>query len=160
MDYGQLSQYSKSKTLELVEEALEVFRNTRDRFISQCLVRAALAFLGEAIKRMDSGENIPSTAEYCSSDDFDEVLPILDGITRKIKTALLENERDNVVSYLESFRRTLSYEQGSGSSTPRPRDYDAAISRFSDSFNSPNQQRGSSEQERLEHTHSSSILKH
>jgi hypothetical protein len=53
----------------------------------------------------------------------------------------------------------VDFDAAAGSLAPRPRDYAAAMSRFSDdNLNSPSRQRGPTQQERLEHTHSTTHL--
>ena len=155
MDYS-VSEIERKKISDSIDEVTRVIGNERDCSTARSLVRSALAFLGEEVKHVD-----PSEEQILNEDDFHERKCDIEGMVRKLKTALYEtNERNAVTQYLRSIHVALGGEPRSGSSTPRPRDYDAAISRFGESFNSPSQLRGPSQQEKLEHTHSSTILKH
>ena len=78
---------------------------------------------------------------------------------RKMRDCLDEKERESVVTYLKSMHRLMGNGPGPGSLTPHPRDFDAAMSRLGEnSLNSPSQQRGPTQQERMEHTHSTTHL--
>ena len=150
----QVTEYVIKKVCELVDEAELLFREFGDRKTSRSLLRAALAFLGEAVKQTDfTREILLEKSSLDDENDLENMKSNFHGMSRKLKKALRENQRDAAVTYLNSIRRMLGNEQGSGSSTPRPRDYDAVISRFGESFNSPSQERSPSEQKPVEPTH-------
>lgn len=149
-----LTEYAIKKVCELVDEAELLFGESGDRKTSRSLLKAALAFLGEAVKQTDfTREELLERSSLEDENDLEEMKSNIHGMIRKLKEALREHERHAVVTYLRSIRRMLGNEPGSGSSTPRPRDYDAVISRFGESFNSPSQERSTPEQKRLEPTH-------
>lgn len=149
-----LTEHTIKKVCELVDEAEQLFGESGDRKTSRSLLKAALAFLGEAVKPTDfTREELLEQSPLADEDDFQDMKSNIHGMSRKLKQALRQHEKAAVVTYLRSIRRMLGNEPGSGSSTPRPRDYDAVISRFGESFNSPSQERSLPEQKRFESTH-------
>ena len=141
------------KVTSLVEEALHVVRSQRDRITARCFIRAALALIGEAVRGVDMNEEKDCAGEHLDESDFHDVVHNVEGLARKVKESV--HERESLVAYLKSIHRQLGNGVGSGSLTPRPRDYAAAMSRFGEeALNSPSQQRGSTQMERLEHAHS------
>ena len=159
--HGVINGLISSKVLHLAEDAVHVVKTSRDRVAARAFIRAALAALGEAVKQVSITEEIDITGNVLDEDDFHGLFHNVEGLIRKVKQSLADNERDPVVTYLKTIYRMLGNGEASGSLTPMPRDFAAAMSRFSeDSLSSPTQQRGPTHQERLEHTHSASLLKH
>ena len=147
------------RAVALAEEASLTLKGSRDRVTARSLIRAALALIGEPVRHADAHEENNAAGHMLDEGDFMECVHSVEGLVRKVKEALSERERESVVAYLKSIHRMLGNGEGAGSLTPRPRDYAAAMHRFSeDALNSPAQQRGTTAQERLEHTHSTTHL--
>ena len=147
------------KLKELCNESLEILSQKRDRLTSRAFIRAGLALIGEGVKEIDHKEELEAAGAAQDEDDFEECVGSVEGMTRKIHESLDDDERESVVTYLKSIYRIMGNSAAAGSLTPRPRDYAAAMSRFSeDALNSPTQMRGPTQQERLEHTHSKTHL--
>ena len=148
-----------ARAVALAEEAVHLLKTSRDRVTARSLIRAALALIGEPVRHADATEESNAAGQILDDADFAEFCESIDGMIRKVKEAVREKERDSVVAYLKSIHRMLGNGVGSGSLTPRPRDYEAAMHRFADNaLNSPSQLRGTTAQERLEHTHSTTHL--
>ena len=141
------------KIINLAEEALHLLRSQRDRVTGRALIRAALAMMGEPVRAIDFNEEKDAAGENLDESDFHDVCHNVEAIVKKVKDSV--HDRENLVAYLKATYRLLGSGAGSGSLTPRPRDYAAAMSRFNEeSLSSPSQQRGSTHMERLEHAHS------
>lgn len=101
-----------------------------NRMVARGLVRASLALLGDKVERESLTDD---DFEDLDEIDFEELIINLKSIFRKVKISFIENEKVSALNYLRAALRLL----GNGSSsrgclTPRPRDYTAAIRRFSD----------------------------
>ena len=147
------------KVLALAEEAVRTLIDSRDRITARAFIRGALAMLGEGVREMEHPAEVNAAGNMLDDEDFQDCCTNVEGMARKIKVSLEEKEVDSVVTYLKSIHRLLGNNAAAGGLTPRPRDYAAALSRFSeDNLNSPSRQRGPTQQERLEHTHSTTHL--
>ena len=147
------------RVLSLTEEVVHILKSHKDRISARSLVRAAMALIGEPLGGADGNTEKDVAGEYMDEGDFADCCHNAEGLARKIKEAIHENERECVIAYLKSLHRLLGNGTGSGSLTPRPRDYAAAMSRIGEgSLSSPAGQRGSTNMERLEHAHSRTHL--
>ncbi len=148
------------RVIALADEAVHILTSQKDRITGRSLIRAALGLIGEPLAGADLRLEKDVAGEHLDEADFAEMCHNAEGLVRKVKEAALANEHENTVAYLKSLHRLLGNGSGSGSLTPRPRDYAAAMSRFSEaSLSSPSQQRGSTAMERLEHAHSHTHLR-
>ena len=148
------------RVIALSEEVLQTLKTHRDRIGARSLVRASMALIGEPVSGADANTEKDVAGEHMDESDFADCCHNAEGLVRKIKEAVHENERENVIAYLKSLHRLLGNGTGSGSLTPRPRDYAAAMSRFSEgSMSSPAGQRASTHMERLEHAHSQTHIR-
>ena len=155
-----INQAMGHRVVALAEEAVHILKEHRDRITGRSLVRAAMGLIGEPVTGVDLNQEKDVAGENLDDSDFADMCHNADGLVRKVKEAIHTNEHENVVAYLKSFHRLLGNGTGSGSLTPRPRDYAAAMSRFNEgSLSSPSQQRGSTHMERLEHAHSHTHLR-
>jgi hypothetical protein len=136
-------------------EAIETLEVTRNRLVARSYIRAALAMLGEGVGRVDQLHEMEITGSVLDDSDFKDLIENAKGLSRKVHEALHEGEFMTAVSYLKSIHRLWGDgEEGSGSLTPRPRDYVAAMSRFNEnSLVSPAQERLPSKQQHAEHAH-------
>jgi hypothetical protein len=149
-----------NRVASLAEEAVQVLKDHRDRITGRSLVRAAMGLIGEPLGGADLYQEKDVAGEHLDESDFAEMCHNADGLVRKVNEAIHANEYENIIAYLKSLHRLLGNGTGSGSLTPRPRDYAAAMSRFNEgSLSSPSQQRGSTHMERLEHAHSHTQLR-
>lgn len=113
----------------LCESAISVLSKS-DRTSARAFIRGALAVLGEGVRRVDESEE---AGQLMDEADFEEAGRNCQGLCKKVHTALREMDKDSAVEYLKCMHRLLGTgHEGSGSLTPRPRDYSAAISRFSE----------------------------
>ena len=139
-------------------EAIEALETQRNRMVARSYIRAALAMLGEGVARVDQDRETEIAGSVVDDSDFGELIENAKGLSRKVHESLHEGEVMTAVSYLKTIHRLWGNgdaEGGSGSLTPRPRDYAAAISRFSEgSLASPAQERLPSKQQHAEHAHS------
>ncbi len=141
------------KIINMAEEALQLLRTQRDRVTGRALIRAAMAMIGEPVRAIDFNEENDAAGENLDDSDFHDMCHNVEAIIQKVKESF--RDRENLVAYLRATYRLLGSGAGSGSLTPRPRDYAAAMSRFNEeSLSSPSQQRASTHMERLEHAHS------
>jgi hypothetical protein len=149
-----------NRVVSLSEEALHCLRGQRDRITGRAFIRSAMALMGEPVGGADESVEKDVAGESLDEQDYHEMCHNAEGILRKLKESAKLSERENVVSYLKSFHRLLGNGTGSGSLTPRPRDYAAAMSRIGEgSMSSPAEQRLSTHMERLEHAHSHTNLR-
>jgi len=134
-------------------EALEVHRN---RVVGRSYIRAALAMLGEGVSRVDQDREMEIAGSVIDDSDFAQLIENAKGLVRKVHESLHEGEVITAVSYLKTIHRLWGNgdSEGSGSLTPRPRDYNAAMSRFTEgALGSPAQERLPSKQQHAEHAH-------
>ena len=138
-------------------EAIETLEAHRNRAVARSYIRAALAMLGEGVARIDEDREKEIAQSVVDDSDFSELIENAKGLSRKVHECLHEGEVMTAVSYLKSIHRLWGNGdgEGSGSLTPRPRDYSAAMSRFTEgSLASPAQERLPSKQQHAEHAHS------
>lgn len=141
------------RIINIADEALHLLRSQRDRVTGRALIRAAMAMIGEPVGAINFNEEKDAAGENLDDSDFHDMCHNVEAITKKVKESI--QDRENLVAYLKATHRLLGTGAGSGSLTPRPRDYAAAMSRFNEeSLSSPSQQRASTHMERLEHAHS------
>ena len=136
-------------------EAIETLDVTRNRLVARSYIRAALAMLGEGVGRVDQHHEIEVTGSVLDDSDFTDLIENARGLSRKVHVALHEGEFMIAVSYLKSIHRLWGDGgEGSGSLTPRPRDFTAAMSRFNENtLLSPAQERLPSKLQHAEHAH-------
>jgi len=134
-------------------EAIEILDSTRDRVLARSFIRAALAMIGEGVDRLDVAQEKEIAGAIVEDSDFSDLVDNARGLARKVHEALEEGESVNAICYLKSIYRLWGNgSEGSGSLTPRPRDYSAAMSRFSEeALSSPSQERLPSHIQHMEH---------
>ena len=141
------------KIVKWTNEGIEALESTRDRLLARSFIRASLAMLGEGFDRLDPAQEREIAGDPVEDSDFTDLIENAKGLSRKVHESLEEGEVENAARYLNSIYHLWGngYE-GIGSLTPRPRDYAAAISRFSDeALSSPSQERLPSHMHRFEH---------
>jgi hypothetical protein len=143
------------KVNKWTNEAIDALTTTRDRMLARSFIRAALAMLGEGVDRLDISHEREIAGSLVEDSDFSDLIENAKGLSRKVHESLEEGEVLIAVRYLKTIYH-LWGDGGEGSLTPRPRDYAAAMSRFSDeSLSSPGQERLPSQIQHLEHHHPS-----
>ena len=154
---GGVDQHVVEKIHKWCHEAIEALEKTRNRMLARSYIRAALAMLGEGVGRVDQAVESEIAGTVVDDADFADLIENAKGLSRKVHDSLHEGEVMTAVSYLKSIHRLWGNgdeQGGSGSLTPRPRDYAAAMSRFNEgSLGSPAQERLPSKQQHAEHAH-------
>lgn len=145
-----VSKVVADKAIELCESGLTLLTRVHPgRITARAFIRGALVMLGEGVKPLDEAQEFQAAGGTIDEEDFEEIVRNCQSLIRKAKESLSEDHPHNAAKYLKSIHRLLgSGEEGSGSLTPRPKDYAAAMSRFAeDSLSSPSRQRLPSFQE-------------
>jgi hypothetical protein len=117
----------------LVDSSLSKLRESRDRIVSRALIRAAIGCLGEGLCSINNEVEASLNQVPVDDSDCDELTHSVDSLFRKAKECLCGQDRDFAVKYLKAAYNLIGNKsEGAGSLTPRPRDYSAVMSRFSE----------------------------
>jgi hypothetical protein len=143
------------RALALAEEAVRRFNsNHAEIAVTHSLLRGALAMLGAEVH---SSVNAPDRLVNSDDQDIESISRNCDVLIHKAKVAIGEDDVQTAIGYIRSTLGLLGCHCSTarpGSLTPRPRDYNAAVSRFGDdALSSPAHARQPSVMELAEHHH-------